>query len=304
MLVVIAGATGNLGQKLIDSFFNRGHSVRALARNPSTISSSKRSLLEGIITSSTYYDIDALDRACKGVDAVVCAYSGIPELQLEGQLLLLRAAERAGVKRFLSASWNYDWSSMTLGQQESYDPYISFRRHVETSSPIKPVYIFCGVLAEVLFSLPGHGDFSPKNHGVWDPATKTMEIWGTGEEQWQWTTERDAAEFAAQIMQREDAIHGGFWRVCSGSHTLREVAATYEKVKRAEVQVVKKGTIEELRACALEARAQGSPRDFWSYVGWFYQLYTVAGTWSLKTLDNDRLNVTATSLEDFIRTAM
>lgn len=303
MLVVIAGATGNIGQKLIDSFLSRGHSVRVLARNPSSIPASKRSFLERIITFSTYYDTVALDRACEGVDAVVCAYSGIPELQLEGQLLLLRAAERAGVKRFLSASWNYDWSEMTLGQQESYDPYISFRRQVEITSDIRPVYIFCGVLAEVLFSFPGHGDFSPANHGVWDPAAKTMEIWGTGDEKWQWTTERDAAEFAAEILQRDDAVDGGFWRVCSGSHTLREMASTYAKVKSTQVEVLMKGSVDELRARALEARAQGSPRSFWFYIGWFYQLHTVDQTWTLRTLDNDRLDVAETSFEDFLRSS-
>lgn len=50
------------------------------------------------MVSRNHYDIAALERAVDGVDAVVCAYAGLPELALEGQLLLLRAAERAGVK--------------------------------------------------------------------------------------------------------------------------------------------------------------------------------------------------------------
>ena len=29
---------------------------------------------------------------------MICAYAGLPELVLDGQLLLLRAAERAGIK--------------------------------------------------------------------------------------------------------------------------------------------------------------------------------------------------------------
>jgi hypothetical protein len=73
---------------------------------------------------------------------------------------------------------------MSLGMQESYDPIISFRRHADLSSSIRPIYIFSGVLAEVLFSVPCHGDFSPKNHGVWDPESNTIEIFGTGEEPW------------------------------------------------------------------------------------------------------------------------
>ncbi|EMT69352.1 hypothetical protein FOC4_h10016918, partial [Fusarium odoratissimum] len=37
MLVLVAGATGNLGQKLIDSLYSRGHQVRGPGRNPHKI---------------------------------------------------------------------------------------------------------------------------------------------------------------------------------------------------------------------------------------------------------------------------
>lgn len=301
MLVLVAGATGNVGQHIIDSLLVRGHQVRVLARNSSKLPAQKFEKLEAFIHSRNYYDIDALDRACTDADAVICAYAGLPELQLDGQLLLLRAAERAGVTRFISASWNFDWRDMPLGMQESYDPYISFRRHVDLSSSIRPIYIFCGVLAEVLFSIPGHGDFSPKNHGVWDPESKTMEIFGTGEEPWHWTTEKDAAEFAAEIIQRDDAPQGGFWSLCSGVNTLPELAGAYERVKGSKVDVQYKGTVSDLRQKALEARNQGSEQSYWSYIGWFYQLYTVDGTWTLKDLQNDLLGVQTTSLEDFLR---
>lgn len=71
---------------------------------------------------------------------------------------------------------------MPLGMQESYDPYISFRHHTKISSSIRPTYIFSGVFDEVLFSISGHGNFLPKNHGVWNPDSKTIKICGTGQE--------------------------------------------------------------------------------------------------------------------------
>jgi hypothetical protein len=45
-----------------------------------------------------YLDVAALERALTGADLVVCAYQGMPELLLEGQLVLLRVMERVGVK--------------------------------------------------------------------------------------------------------------------------------------------------------------------------------------------------------------
>ena len=84
----------------------------------------------------------------------------MPESSLDGQLLLFRAVERVGIKKYVAASWNFDWKNMNLGVHERYDAYIAFRNQVELSSDITPNYFFTRVLVEVLFSLPGHGDFT------------------------------------------------------------------------------------------------------------------------------------------------
>ncbi|KAK4503662.1 hypothetical protein PRZ48_004577 [Zasmidium cellare] len=248
MLVLIAGVTGNLGQNLVRSLLSRGHRVRGLGRNPSKLDNDIQSSLESFVQSQNHYDVPALEKACEGVDAVICSYLGTPELQLEGQLLLLRAAERV----------------------------------------------------EVLFSVPGHGDFGPENHGVWDPLRKEMHVWGQGNEIWHWTTEGDCAEFTAAILDREDAEDQQFWTVCSGESTLPEMAETYRKVRGIGGNVVKKGNLEDLRHEAFVARARGSVKEFWKYIGWFYQLFTVDGSWVLEDLKNGRLGVQTTSLEKFI----
>jgi len=98
MLVLIAGITGFVGLPCARSAFARGFKVRGLARNIAKLPEDVRSRLEGFETLSSPYDIAAMDRATKGVDAIICSFAGIPELLMESQLLLLRAAERAGVK--------------------------------------------------------------------------------------------------------------------------------------------------------------------------------------------------------------
>lgn len=301
MLILVTGITGNIGQHLVESLKSRGHEVRGAGRNASKLDRKHYDRLESFVEVKTYYDIEALDRACHGVDGIVCAYTGTPEMLLDAQLLLLRAAERARVRRFVAASWNYDWRKLDLGQHESYDPSISFRNHVELTSAIKPIYIFTGVLAEVLFSVPGHGDFSPKNNGVWDPKEKSMEVWGTGKEIWHWTTERDAADFAADCISKDGAEKGGFWSVCSGENTLEEIANVYEKVKGRKVRINMRGSVEALEEEALLARAAGDRQRFYEYIGWFYQLFTVNRAWVLEDLDNHRLSTKTTTLEDFLK---
>ncbi|OTA67157.1 NAD(P)-binding protein [Hypoxylon sp. EC38] len=279
MLVLVAGVTGNLGQKLIASLTNRGHHVRGLGRNPEKLGE-KLDTLERFETLSGYDDIPALNRACAGVDAIICAYGMDPRLQLDGQLLLLRAAERAG--------------------HEAYDAYVAFRHHAEMSSPIKPIYVYIGIFAETLFSVYGHGHVGPDMPLVWNPSTKTVNVWGSGHTTWFWTTERDAAEFTAEIVQRDDASQGGFWNVCSGAHSLRQIAETYQHVRGTDVKVNVQGTIDELENKALAARKNGDKRNFHLYTGLFYQLYASDGTLLFRKLDNDKLRVTGTSLTRFL----
>ena len=101
MLVLIAGITGMVGQPCAHHALAKGHQVRGLGRNLDKLDAALSQKLEGFEKISSVYDIDALDRAVKGVDAIISAYTYLPEVVVEGQLLLLRAAERAGVKASL-----------------------------------------------------------------------------------------------------------------------------------------------------------------------------------------------------------
>ncbi|KAJ5353810.1 hypothetical protein N7541_006374 [Penicillium brevicompactum] len=302
MLVLIAGVTGNLGSYMIDSFTERGHQVRGLGRNSSKLSSDRRQKLESFVEVTSACDLQGIEKACENVDAVVCAYQGHPELVIEGQLLLLRAAERAGIQRFVANTWNCDWRNMSIGMQESYDPILMFQRLAKLTSTIKPINIFTGVLAEVLFSVPGHGSFSPDNKGVWDPIAKRMEYYGTGEEIWYWTAERDAAEFTAEILQSEESSQGGYWNVYSGAQSLVDIAKTYERV-RGQVSIERKGTVEDLRVRALEARSKATKLyEYFDYCGLFYQLYTTDGTYAHPYVINDKIRLLkTTSLEEFLQ---
>jgi putative NADH-flavin reductase len=94
----MAGITGMCGQPLALAALEKGHQVRGLARNPDKMDKGLLSKLESFVKLQDIYDLAALQRAVDGVDAIVCAYPPHQEVVVEGQLLLLRAAERANVK--------------------------------------------------------------------------------------------------------------------------------------------------------------------------------------------------------------
>jgi len=301
MLILIAGITGNIGAYAAAHALLRGHTVRGLGRNPAKLPETTSVALESFVTSSSYYDVAALDRAVAGVDAVICAYAGMPELHLDAQLLLLRACERATVRRYLTAGWNYDWRVLKLGEEPVYDAAMMFHHQVALTSAIKPCHIFSGMLAEVFFGLDGQDGFTPRDGGVWDPIEKRMEIWGSGDEEWNFTTEEDAGRWGVDIITADGAEEGGFVSVCSWTCSMKEVKAQYEAKTGEDVEWDVKGDLEQLRAITQRERQLGL-RRFWEWHRHVFMENCVSGRWNLKDIENEKYSaVKATSLEEFVK---
>jgi hypothetical protein len=136
---------------------------------------------------------------------------------------------------------------------------------------------------------------------VWDSDTKTVNIWGSGHTTWFWTSEKDSAEFTAEIVLRKDASQGGPWNVCSGAHSLRQIAKVYESERGVKVNLKTHGSIDELEAKALVARKNGDKRNYHLYTGLFYQLCASNGDLNFLKLDNDQFQICGTTLEEFLR---
>lgn len=187
-----------------------------------------------------------------------------------------------------------------------YDLFLSLQRQLALSSNVDVLYIFTGILAEVFFSVPGHGGFAPSNHGVWDPesAPKRAEVWGSGEEKWQITTEQDCADFTAELTT-DLTKKGGSYRICSFEHSIREIASIYQDVRGASVQLEYKGSLEDLSVIANVAVNKMGLKRFWDWMGYYYQLYQLNGTCYMKQLDSKQYSsIRLTSLAVFLKENM
>jgi hypothetical protein len=303
MLILIAGVTGNIGKYAAKYGISKGHQIRGLGRSPDKLSDEFRGQLESFIVSKTYYDIEALEKAVNRVDAIICAYMGMPELHLDGQLLLLRAAERAGVKRFLAASWNYDWRKIKFGDDEPvYDATIAFHKQVEITSSIRPLHIFSGILAEVFFGTEGQAGFTTDYPGGvigWGDGKRVMNVWGTGDEPWYFTTESDAGKWGIEAVTADGAEQGGFVTVCSWVSTMNELLTKYNKVRGTEISVRNMGTAQDLEKLAVKEKASGGRRNFWEWHRLWFHLFCIKGTWNLEDLHNEKFPVKPMTLRAF-----
>jgi uncharacterized protein YbjT (DUF2867 family) len=109
-VILVAGATGRLGRIVVDRLLSSGEQVRVLSRRPEMASDwpATRSLER---VSGDIRDGQAVDRAVAGARVVISAVSAFGmkgvtprQVDLEGNIALISAAEAAGVERFVLVS--------------------------------------------------------------------------------------------------------------------------------------------------------------------------------------------------------
>ena len=104
MNVAIFGATGRTGRAVLDEALNRGHHVVALTRSPDKLKVDDENLE---VVAGNVLDPKAVEKVIHGQDAVISvlgAGMGRTTLRTEGTRQIVRAMERAGVKRLVSQS--------------------------------------------------------------------------------------------------------------------------------------------------------------------------------------------------------
>jgi putative NADH-flavin reductase len=105
MNIVVFGATGNIGQRVVREALQRGHEVTGVVRDPSAVKSPdpRVRLVKGDAT-----DSESVAAVARGADAVVSAISprpnerGLPAPKLvDAARALIEGLKRAGTKRVL-----------------------------------------------------------------------------------------------------------------------------------------------------------------------------------------------------------
>lgn len=154
-LIMVAGATGNLGQKICRELIKRNANVRAIVREES-----KKEKIDNLEKMGVQiFKVDTeneqeLINACAGVSCVVSAVAGLHDVIVEAQTKLLHAAIAAGVPRFIPSDFSCDFTLMPAGENRNFDLRKEFQTALDQSS-IQATSIFNGCFAEMLrYNMP------------------------------------------------------------------------------------------------------------------------------------------------------
>ncbi|MEV4256843.1 NmrA family NAD(P)-binding protein [Spirillospora sp. NPDC049652] len=292
--VFVAGPTGLLGSHIVNALLDRGASVRAMVR-PGTeaektdkltaLRSRGLEVVEGDIT-------DPLERLAEAVgDAatVISAVQGGPDVIVDGQANLARAAAKAGAGRFIPSDFAID-----VGKLDDGDNFmIDWRRRAAAEfagAGVEVVSVLNGAFYEVMVGFMGLVD--------WDRGT--LSHWGDPDQPLDLTSVPDTAAYTAEVAL--DPAATGTLRFAGNVLSMREFHEAVQHGSGRGLELRHLGTADELRA-EIERQAARTQNPF-DYVALQYQWCMVTGKGKFDALDNARYpSVAPTSVTDFVRTA-
>lgn len=194
--ILVAGATGNLGNKICKELIARNANVRALVRT-STNPEKKESLIKMGVTviEADLSNINEIETACAGVDCVISALAGLADVILDLQKSVLDGAVKAGVPRFIPSDFCTDYNALVPGENRNFDLRRQFKAYLNTTS-IKASSVFNGAFADIL----------KYNTPILNLKDKSIGYWGEKAD-WKldFTTIDNTAAFTAEVAMDEDA---------------------------------------------------------------------------------------------------
>jgi nucleoside-diphosphate-sugar epimerase len=186
-ITVLAGATGNLGGRIARAILERGANVRAVVRHNSDPDKVEELRKRGAaIAEVDFNSVSEVTGACQGGSCVISALSGLREVIVEAQTLLLDAAVKAGVPRFIPSDYSIDFTKLPPGTNRNLDLRREFHERLD-NAPIAATSILNGMFTDLLTGEAPFILFKLKRVVCWEDADQRLDL----------TTMDDTAEFTA-----------------------------------------------------------------------------------------------------------
>jgi uncharacterized protein YbjT (DUF2867 family) len=186
-VVVLAGAGGDLGDRIAKALIVRGAGVRVLVRRSTATEKLDTFGANGVSAVAVdYADIASLKKACQGAACVVSALNGLEPVIISAQGRLLDAAVAAGVPRFIPSDYSLDFTKTRPGDNRNLDLRRAFMRRVD-GSPIRATSVLNGAFTELLT-----GD-AP----IILNRPKKVLYWGSADQTFDFTSKDDVARYTA-----------------------------------------------------------------------------------------------------------
>jgi nucleoside-diphosphate-sugar epimerase len=289
--ILVAGATGDLGLRIIKALVKRQADSIAVVRH-----NSDTAKLEGLekmgvkIVKVNMDNLEELTHAMKGVSCVVSALAGLRDVIVDAQSVLLDAAIAAGVPRFIPSDYSSDFTKLPEGENRNFDLRKAFHQKLDVA-PITSTAIMNGAFTDIL----------AYNTPFYNLKENSVAYWGNDPDyKVDFTTKDDAAAFTAAAAMDDDAPK--VLRIASFQLSANELAAMATSIKKKAFKTVPMGSLEDLSEYNKKERAANPAGENELYPKWqgsqyMHSMFSVQNS----PLDNSRYaDVSFTNAEDIL----
>jgi len=288
--VALAGATGDLGSRVVAELVALGAPVRALVRAGTAADKQARLAdLGAVVVEVDYADRAALRAALEGASAVVSTLSGLRPVIVDTQTQLLAAAEGAGVPRFIPSDFAIDYTRLPEGSNRNLDLRREFQRLAD-ASPLRITSILNGAFTDMLTGVAPFILFGPRKILCWgDPAQKM-----------DWTTIADTARYTARAALDPDTPR--WLRIAGDQISARDLAVTMTELTGKKHGIFRPGG-PGLLGVLVALTKKFTPASDALYPPWQgmqYMRNMYSGLPKFPAVDNDRYPMVWTSARDVL----
>jgi uncharacterized protein YbjT (DUF2867 family) len=280
--IALAGATGDLGGRVLSALVRRGVDVRALVRNGTPVAAQDAVRARG----GTPVPVDFADRAAlsdalAGAECVVSVLNGLEPVILDLQGRLLDAAVAAGVPRFIPSDFSLDFTKTRPGDNRNMDLRRRFMARVD-AAPIRATSILNGAFADLL---TGEAPIVLLRF-------RRILYWGDADQPLDFTTKDDVADYTADVALDADAPR--FLRIAGDVVSPRDLAVLMTRLDGRRWKPFRAGGLGRLSTLIRVARALSPQTDapFPAWQGMQYVRDMSSGRGKLFPLDNARYGKT------------
>ncbi len=276
--IVVAGASGNLGERIVKALLAREAGVRVLLRGETTREKAEKlQQLGAAVVTVDWNSGSELATACAGVSCVVSALAGLQDVIVEKQAALLEAAIKAGVPRFIPSDYSIDFTKLPAGKNRNLDLRRDFHERLDRTS-IAATSILSGAFAELLTGQAPIILFKRKRVLYWHDADQRMDF----------TTMDDTAAFTAAAAL--DRSTPRILRIAGDQISARELAVLMSELAGENFRLFRAGGLGVLETMIKVAKAirpeKGSLYPPWQGMQYLRDMFS--GRAKLAPLDNDR----------------
>lgn len=290
--ILVAGATGNLGLRIVRELIKLKAKVIALVRKEAPKDKiSKLKLIGSEILYTDYEDAYSLSSSLKGVSCVVSALSGLEDVILEKQSILLDASVIAGVPRFIPSDFSIDFTKFPEGQNRNLDLRRKFHILLD-NSPISNTSILNGAFADMLFGEMPLIFFKLKRVIYFQNANQKLDF----------TTIDNVAEFTARAAL--DPKTPLYLRISGDELSARELKDLLSEVTGKKYRLLFGGNLKMLNFLIKFTRflSPGNNKLYPAWQGMQYFRNMFEGKGKLEPLDNNRFpEIKWTKVKDLLK---